>query len=363
MVRSVRLAKVTLAALTLGALLTAGSARAQLTWASKDGKASFKVGLLAQLQAESAENAGGDDRAKNLFLRRARILLSFDFGDDLSVFFETDSPNLGKAGANGTKNSGDIYVQDLVVSYRPSRAFGVDAGLVLPAASYNHTQSAATMLAVDYGPYSFLQSAPLGARVGRDYGAQARGYLAADRVEYRLGVFQGARGDGAANDLRVQGRVMLQLFTPQVGLFYRGTSLGKTRTLSFGASFDVQDDYRSFSGDVFWDQPLGGGNGLTLKGEYTHFDGGDLLPALARQDDLLLEAGFYFAGTRLMPFLQYASQDFDAPARGDEERFAAGLGFFPRGHNHTLKLSWGQVRPDGGKARDHWLMQWQVFLF
>lgn len=363
MERSGRIGRGALAALALAALATAGSARAQLTWTSKDGKASLKAGILAQLQAEAAENAGRDDFGKNLFLRRARVLLSFDLGEDLSVFFETDSPNLGKAGANGTKNSGDVYVQDLVVSYRPSRAFGVDAGMVLPAASYNHTQSAASLLAVDYGPLSFLSSAPLGARVGRDYGAQARGYLAADRVEYRLGVFQGARGEGAANDLRVQGRVMLQLFTPQVGLFYRGTSLGKTRTLSFGASFDVQEDYRSFSGDVFWDQPLGGGNGLTLKGEYTRLDGGDLLPALPRQDDLLLEGGFYFANAKLMPFLQYASQDFDAPAFADEVRFAAGLGFFPRGHNHTLKLSWGRVRPEGARARDQWLLQWQVFLF
>jgi hypothetical protein len=352
--------------LTIGVALVVGlpaTAHAQLSWASKDGKSVFKVGLLGQLQAESLETGASGDEAKNLFLRRARILLSYDFGGNLSVFLETDSPNLGKAGADGTKNTGDMYIQDFVVSYKVHKALTVDGGMILPALSYNHAQSAASLLAVDYGAYTFSSGGALGARVGRDYGLQARGYVLEDHLEYRLGVFQGARGAGAANDLRVSGRAMYQLFTPQTGLFYRGTSLGKTRTLSFGASFDVQDDYRSFSGDVFFDQPLGGGNGLTLKAEYAMVDGGDFLPALPEQGNLLVEGGFYFSKAKLMPFVQYASQDFDSAARVDEERLSVGVGFFPRGHGHNVKLSWGQIRPDRGESRDQWLLQWQVFLF
>ncbi len=339
------------------------TAEAQLAWASKDGKSVFKVGLLGQLQAESIDSVGSSEQAKNLFLRRARILLNYDFGDNLAVFLETDSPNLGKAGADGTKNTGDVYIQDFVVSYRFHKALTLEGGMILPALSYNHAQSAATLMPVDYGAYTFSSGVVLDARVGRDYGLQARGYALEDHLEYRLGVFQGARGAGATNDLRVTGRVMYQLFTPQTGLFYRGTSLGKTRTLSFGASFDVQEDYSSFSGDVFFDQPLGGGNGLTLKAELATLDGGDFLTALPEQTNLLVEGGFYFAGAKLMPFAQYASQDFDSESRVDEERFSVGVGFFPRGHGHNLKLSWGQIRPDRGESRDQWLLQWQVFLF
>jgi hypothetical protein len=341
----------------------AGTAEAQLSWASKDGKSVFKVGLLGQLHAEAVDAAGSGGAAKNLYLRRARILLNYDFGDDLSVFLETDSPNLGKAGADGTKSTGDVFIQDLVVSYKIRKELIVEGGMILPAISYNHAQSAASMLAVDYGAFTFTSSGALGARVGRDYGLQARGYALGDHLEYRVGVFQGARGPGATNDLRVTGRLMYQLFTPQTALFYRGTSLGKTRTLSFGASFDVQEDYSSFSGDVFFDQPLGGGNGLTLKGEVSKLDGDDFLAALPEQTDLLVEGGLYLAAAKLMPFVQYASQDFDAETRVDEERFSVGVGFFPRGHGHNLKLSWGQIRPDGGASRDQWLLQWQVFLF
>jgi hypothetical protein len=350
----------------IGVVLALGlpaAAQAQLSWTSKDGKSVFKVGLLGQLQAESLDTGASGEQAKNLFLRRARILLNYDFGDNLAVFLETDSPNLGKAGADGTKNAGDVFIQDFVVSYKFDKALSLEAGMFLPAVSYNHVQSAASLMPVDYGAYTFSSGGALGARVGRDYGLQARGYAAEDRLEYRLAVLQGARGAGATNDLRICGRVMVQLFTPQTGLFYRGTSLGKTRTLSFGASFDVQEDYRSYSGDVFFDQPLGEGNGLTLKAELGMPDGGDFLPALAEQKNLLVEGGFYFASKKLMPFLQYASQDFESSARVDEERFAVGVGLFPRGHGNNVKLSWGQISPDRGESRDQWLLQWQVFLF
>ena len=352
--------------LAVGLALAVGlpaTAQAQLSWASKDGKSVFKVGLLGQLQAESLDAGGSGGAAKNLFLRRARILLNYDFGDNLSVFVETDSPNLGKAGNDGAKNTGDMFIQDFVVSYKFHKAFQLEAGMILPAVSYNHAQSAASLMPVDYGAYTFSSGGALGARVGRDYGLQARGYALEDHLEYRLGVFQGSRGPGATNDFRIFGRAMYQFFTPQTGYFYRGTSLGKTRTLSFGASFDRQEDYRSYSGDVFFDQPLGGGNGLTLKAELTTLDGDTFLTALPKQTNLLVEGGFYLASAKLMPFVQYAAQDFDASTKVDEERLSVGVAFFPRGHGHNAKLSWGQIRPDRGDTRDQWLLQWQVFVF
>lgn len=339
------------------------AAQAQMSWASKDGKSVFKVGLLGQLQAEAIDAGGSGGQAKNLFLRRGRVLLNYDFGDNLAVFLETDSPNLGKAATDGTKNSGDAFIQDLVVSYKFHKGFILEAGMILPAVSYNHGQSAASLMPVDYGAYTFSSGGVLGARVGRDYGLQARGYAAADHLEYRFGVFQGARGAGATNDFRSYGRVMYQFFTPQTGFFYRGTSLGKTRTLSFGASFDVQEAYHSYSGDVFFDQPLGGGNGLTLKAEYTLLNGSDFLPTLPKQTNLLAEGGFYFAKLKLMPFVQYSSQDFDSNAKVDEERLAIGVGLLPRGHGNNVKLSWGQISPDHGESRNQWLLQWQVFMF
>ena len=63
-------------------------------------------------------------------------------------------------------------------------------------------------MATDYGPYTFAWSGPLQARVGRDYGVRARGYLFDDHLEYRASVMQGVRGENSTNDLRFLGRLM-----------------------------------------------------------------------------------------------------------------------------------------------------------
>ena len=338
-------------------------AEAQLQWTSKDEKMNFKIGLLAQMQGEMADVAGSNDTATNLFFRRARLLMGFTLGEKLSVFFETDSPNLGKSNAAGVKDTGDVFIQDFAVTYKFSNQFMLDGGMLLVEPSYNHTQSAATLLATDYGPYTFAESGPMGERVGRDYGLRARGYLADSHLEYRAGVYQGVRGTNAANDLRFTGRLMYSFFTPQVGLFYRGTSLGKTKTLSIGASYDVQEKYDSVGVDLFWDQPIGDGNAFVFQADYVQPDGGTFATTLPQQTNMLFETGFYFSSIKLQPFLQYATQNFDAASRVDEERLTAGLSYYVNDHNNNLKLSYTEIKPDVGKSRTQINLQWQVFQF
>lgn len=347
----------------LALAMVSDAAQAQLQWKSQDEKLTFKIGLLGQLQAESIDVAGTDDAAQNLFFRRMRLLMSFTLGERLTIFMDTDSPNLGKANNAGVKDAGDIFIQDFVASYKFGKSFYLDAGLILPALSYNHNQSAASHLATDYGPYTFVESGPMGARVGRDYGIRGRGYAAENHFEYIFGMLQGARGTNASNDFRYFGRVMYQWFTPQVGLFYRGTSFGKTKTISVGASFDKQEDYQSYSGDVFVDLPLANKNGLTLKAELLHFDGDTFLATVPKQDDLLIEGGFFIASAKVMPFVQYANQNFDAANRIDEKKTSAGLAFVINGHNNNVKLSYGRISPSRGEDRDQWLVQWQIFQF
>ena len=345
-----------------GLVLAAQPGLAQLQWKSADEKLVFKIGLLGQLQAESVDVAGTNDSAQNLFLRRARILMNFTLGEKLSVFLETDSPNLGKSNNSGVKDAGDVFIQDFAVTYKPTKTFNFDAGMLLPALSYNHTQSAASLLATDYGPYTFVESGPLTARVGRDYGVQIRGYAADNHFEYRAGVLDGARGTNASNDLRYFGRLMYQFGTPQVGLFYRGTSLGKTKTVALGGYFDIQEDYNAYGADVFFDLPVGT-NGFSGQVDFQTVDGDVFLASLPEQDDLLVEAGYYIASAKLFPFVQYAAQNFDAASRVDEEKYTIGLGYMVTGHNNNVKVTYSKIKPDVGDERDQFVVQWQVFQF
>jgi Phosphate-selective porin O and P len=351
-------------AMALACLLAAApAAHAQWQIQSDDGKSSIKFGFLVQARAESLDLADGSDTSRDLFFRRLRLLAGGKINDQLSYFFETDSPNLGKGSSSG-KGASDIYIQDFVITYKPgSDAFNLDVGMLLNEVSYNSNQSAASLMATDYGQYSFVWSGPLDARVGRDYGARARGYLLGDHLEYRASVMQGNRGSDSTNQLRFLGRLMYNVFEAQKGYFYAGTTLGKKQLLSFGVSYDTQEDYDAYGVDAFWDQPMGGGNGLTVQADWTHLDGDVFLPSLPEQENFMVEAGFYIGSIKLLPFVQYAQHDFKNSALADQDKFQIGVGYMFAGHNGNLKLSYGQISTDGGTDRDEIWLNLQIFKY
>lgn len=351
------------AALSLTLFLGAAPT-AEAAWQikSEDGKSSIKFGFLAKLRGESIDPPTGSAE-QNLFFRRLRILAGGQLNDKWSFFFETDSPNLGKE-VGGSKNHADIFIQDFVVTYKPKNdRFMLDFGQILAAVTYNSNQSAVSLLGTDYLPTSFVWAGALDTKVGRDYGVRARGYLMNDRLEYRASLLQGNRGANSTNSFRFFGRLMYNFFDPMKGLFYKGTSLGKNRHLAVGASIDTQEDYQTTSLDFFFDQPLAGGNALTVQGSWSSLDGDVFLPGIPEQDNLALEAGFLFGGSKLMPFIQATSRDFDSAALADVDTTLIGIGYFFRGFNGNLKFSWGKSEPDGGSSTDTIWLQLQAFYF
>jgi hypothetical protein len=354
-------------------LIIAGAispAAAQWQVESKDGASSLKFGFLIQPQLELLETADHDATSANLFIRRLRLILGGTLDEHWSFFFETDSPNLGKArpdpGASqpGAKDQGDVYVQDAYVTYSRGMAFKVDAGMIMLPHSRNGTQSAATLLAVDYGPYTFLDSGPGGERVGRDYGVQLRGYPAGQKLEYRLAVSQGVRGPEATSPLRVTGRAVYYPFGAETGFFYAGTFQGTRRQAGFGAGFDVQDDASICSADAFYETPLfDKRQGVTLQFNWMRYDGGTFLPALPKQDAFLLEAGYHVWKHRLTPFVQYQARNFAGTTMPDQNSFQAGAAWWLAGHQRNLKLSLGRLHTKGQPARTQALLQFQLFYF
>ncbi|MGE5232658.1 MAG: hypothetical protein ACM3OB_00980 [Acidobacteriota bacterium] len=352
------------------ALLVAVPAVAQFgpfQMTTADGKQSFKLGLLGQLQAQSLDTASGSDTTKDMFLRRARILGAIKLTDKLSVFFETDSPNIGKSNPDGSKTGTSMYLQDFAVTYAHSNAFNVDAGVLLTDTSYNHMQSAASLMAIDYGPFTFVESGPLTENVGRDHGVRVRGYLADDHVEYRGGVYTGLRGTNGTNDFRYNGRIAFWAWGIEKGLFYRGTSLGKTKSLGIGVSYDSQKQYSNFGADLFWDQPVAGGDGITLQIDYSQVDGSSgstvFIASLPKQDNIMGELGYYLHSAKIMPYVQYAKEDFKLASKADQTRTQIGIGWYPLGHNSNFKFAYTKVESQGAKDRNQWQLQYQFFVF
>src|SRR5439155_22312225 len=120
--------------------------------------------------------------------------------------------------------------------------------------------------------------------VGRDAGFQARGYLLDNRLEYRIGAFQGARDAASHRSFRYAGRVQYEVLESEgTGFFYTGTYFGTKKVLAVAAAFDTQSDYHAYDADVFADHPLGPG-AITPQSPYNRFDGATTFLTLPQQD-------------------------------------------------------------------------------
>ena len=160
--------------------------------------AALKLGILFQPSYELASRTFPPNGApasgatqQHFFLRRIRLMAGLTIGSQLEFFADTDSPNMGRD--VNVAGSAGMNIQDAFMTWKPMDEFKLDGGMMLIPFSHNSVQGATTLYAWDYFASSFLQNGGFGNYVGRDIGVQARG-LVIGHLEYRLGVFTGARG-------------------------------------------------------------------------------------------------------------------------------------------------------------------------
>ncbi|MGC4093863.1 MAG: porin [Polyangiaceae bacterium] len=346
---------------------------------------SVKIGFLLQpaFEVVGSPSPALDSATANLFVRRVRLLVGGTLFKDFEYFFDTDYPDLFKAPATtGTKNTPGLNVQD---AYGTWKAVGdmlkVDLGYMLPPLNHNAVQGATTLYGWDYFANSFRHSAAFnssGNPIGRDAGLQLRGLLLDGLLEYRLGVFQGRRNEasatqvGSRNMFRLAGRVQVNLLDPEPGFFYAGTYLGAKKIVSIGGSFDFQDSYKRFAGDVFVDLPLGDGV-FTAQVNVVHADGDDFLvtaamppvAALPRHTALMGEVGYLFDAVNLSPIVRFEKRwETAADPTTSETRFGGGLAFWPYGHNVNLKAFYQRVMlAPADYGYNQFNLQTQFFVF
>jgi hypothetical protein len=343
---------------------------------------SVRVGFLSQTWADFNQNVRQDTSfAQSIFQRRIRLMVGAQVGSHLNFFFETDNPNLGRTTAGVAKALGTGFItQDAFVEYKPvatSNAFLMVAGLQLIPLCRNCLESAVTLLPIDYGSYSFLQSGPTGSSVGRDVGFEAKGYLANNRVEYRAGLFSGARLATAAgvvtssNSMRGAGRLQVELLEPEAPTYsYVGTYLGRRKVLAIGAGIDGQSGYKAWAGDAFFSYPFGN-NGITAQANFIHYDGAAFFPALVKQNTFEIEGGYHFTASAITPFVKFEARDVsDATlaANQDEHRFQVGLTYYVMGHNLNLKGAYtrgtlDRLAPLASLTQNGFTFQLQGFYF
>jgi hypothetical protein len=365
---------------------------------------SIRFGILIQPVYEAATSRANDIRGwgQNLYVHRLRLMVGGTLLHDFEYFMATDYPDLFKqvntvdsmGAPTYLKNFPGMSLQDAFVTYRPiGDLFKVDAGYMLPPMAHNAVQGAATLYGGDYFANTFLHKDAFGTTanprvfnpnsnpLGRDLGVQLRGLLLRGLFEYRVGIFQGRRtppggvsidmptAPGGRNFFRVTGRIQINLLDPETGFFYAGTYLGTKRILSLGASGDFQAEYKYWAYDALLDLPLGPGV-VTAQVNVAQWDGGTWLPApfLVKERALMSEAGYLIAPIRLSPIVRFEQRWVASTVTGaaqTEKRMAAGLAFWPYGHNSNLKAFFARAIPNAPDTHtyDEFTLQWQIYFF
>jgi hypothetical protein len=348
---------------------------------SKNGSATLKIGLLAQPQFEAVGSQvdGPTGSSNNLFVRRTRLLVGGTLFKDFEYFFETDTSNLFKGdignattAGTGTKNAPGVLVQDIIGTWKAYEdMLKVDVGYMLTPGAHNALQGAGTLYSLDYFTNTFNHSLAFNTAAGfnpagRDAGAQLRGLVLDNHIEYRLGIFQGKRNAAGTapevasqNMFRIAGRVQINILDAETGFFYAGTYLGKKKVLSVGAAYDFQDDYKHWAVDGFADLPLGPG-GLTAQVNFSKWNGGGFTaPPLANQTALMGELGYRFDAVPISPIVNVELRDI-ADSDAKNTRIGGGIAYWPYGHTINLKAFYTNVNNKPAVGDSHSSNQFQL---
>jgi hypothetical protein len=260
-------------------LMTAGTANAAKISFSEKGY--IDVGALVQAQYRIEQDAAGSghDPSNDFLLRRARIIISGQFNDNIGFLVDTDvsyatgpgtTPNVPAAGVGGASPTATgvynaIYLLDAVATYKVSKELLLDAGLMLiPSMNHNGLTSGAKYASVNNFTQYF---SPASQRATRDVGVELRGLLLDDRLYYRLGVFNGVQsratipavvgppavaaqnGINPGDAPRFAGTLRFNLAGKEDGYAFCQVCFAKSAIISIGVGADYQTN--AFRGTAF----------------------------------------------------------------------------------------------------------------
>jgi hypothetical protein len=305
---------------------------------------SMRFGAQLQMWADSLQDATTRGYGQQLFIRRGRFLLTGQVAPNVTFFFQTDNPNVGKV----PKALGSGFIlQDFWAEWKISDAFMLSGGEFLVPLSRQGLTSTTSFLTLDISATSTVFSAPTQSNGLRDTGFQAKGYVADGRLEYRAALLQGIRLAGARNAFRRSAYLQYDFFEKERGYVYPGTALGKRKIVALSGGYDGQNSYKSYSGSLFATIPVMKVDEVAGILQHNRYNGSTFIPALADQKDELLEFGYYKASLKLQPFAKWESQKFSASSNPSKDltRWGVGLNYYVAGQNLKFTGQLLRVKP------------------
>ncbi|HUM03535.1 MAG TPA: hypothetical protein VL084_14695 [Thermoanaerobaculia bacterium] len=364
--------------LVLLALAAAGPAEGQAIIKVSD-TVTLRFGVYLQAQADWLQltNATLTDTIgyqQNLFLRRARLLFGGRIASDVYFYMDTDNSRLGYNKTGNSALGSGFQLLDAFGEWRIADAFMLDGGLIPVPYSREALTSSSGEFFFDASAYDYLQQTSTQSTGGnRDTGFLARGYFADHRLEYRLGVFQGARQTAQSkNAFRVSGRLQWEFFDREdmyspgwIGsTFYPGWYQDK-KVLAVGAGFDTQKNFRYYSGDLFAAFPVSKSGSIQGKFQYQYVNGGTTFAALPLENTEQVDLGYYFNSLHIAPIVRWEQRIFNGQPSKSDMRYGGGLNWYPFKANAPLniKVVYIRVDPKTGVSTNEFGIQLQFFYW
>lgn len=186
-----------------------------------------KVGTLVQSWAEVSQNPARDDYAKNIFLRRARIILGGTIGKQFGFFLDTDVPNLGKSSAGAGTTSQAVILQDGWFEWKPNDDVDRDGRTVLRAPVPPLRAGGSGTPRPRLRRIRSCRTRPCRATTAATAASRSRAMPPERSSRYRVAVLQGLRDQRATNGFRVAGRAQYSFWEADVTPFYTGHRPGQ----------------------------------------------------------------------------------------------------------------------------------------
>lgn len=332
----------------------------------KNEDVTFKFGIQGQLWADwTQDSSGTQGYQQNFYLRRARLIVAGDVGKDISFFFETDDPKLGITPKN---LAAGFIIQDALMEWKPSKCFQVDGGLFIVPFSRNGLQSTLSYMTLDVSPLSTVTNTTTQSSALRDLGFQFKGFFANERLQYRIGAFDGERDANGHNSMRTAAYLQYDFFDREKGYLFSGTTLGKGKLLAVDAGVDKQGSYRGYSANTAAALPVNKGDEIAGQFQYLHYDGRSKFTTIGDQNDYMLEAAYYVRQAKVQPFVKYESQNYAAASNASKDINRVGLGatYYIRGQNLKWTCQYLRAMPQNTftiKPANEFTIQLQFMYF
>ena len=116
------------------------------------------------------------------------------------------------------------------MEWKPTKQFQVDGGLFIVPFSRNGLQSTLNYMTLDVSPLSTVTNTTTQSSALRDLGFQFKGFFVDDRLQYRVGAFDGERDSNGRNSMRTAGYLQYDFFDREKGYLFTGTGSANRRS-------------------------------------------------------------------------------------------------------------------------------------